>query len=89
MMSLICGVKSFCKKPLSKIPICPKPLPLVVRSKSQVYSRSIAGMTSSNPAEGMDVRLCCLLCDVQVVTPATGRSLAQRSLTGCVSVTVL
>ena len=30
----------------------------------------------------------CFLCDEQVVISATGQSLAQRSLTGCVSVIV-
>jgi len=87
MTSAICGVKVLCKQPLVMIPICLKTIPLVVQSEAQVYSHSIAGITGSNPSEGMDVRLL-FFCDVKVVTFATGRSLAQRSLTGCVSVNV-
>ena len=36
--------------------------PTAVRSKASVYSSLIAGMAGSNPAEGMDVCLYCLLC---------------------------
>ena len=32
------------------------------RSKEQVCSLLFAGIAGSNPAEGMDVRLLCLLC---------------------------
>ena len=54
MTSVICCVKVLCKQSLLKISICLKPIPLVVRSEAQFYSRSIAGMTGSNLAEGMD-----------------------------------
>ena len=35
-----------------------------VPSKASVRSRSIAGIAGSNSAEGVDVRLLCLLCVV-------------------------
>jgi hypothetical protein len=35
---------------------------LAVLSKAHICDRSIAGLAGSNPAEGMDVRLLCLLC---------------------------
>jgi hypothetical protein len=35
----------------------------------------IAGITVSNPIEGMDIRLLCLLCFVYVAAPAKSRSL--------------
>jgi hypothetical protein len=38
---------------------------MAVRSKAYLYSRSIADIADSNPAEGMDVRLLCLLCVVR------------------------
>ena len=44
-----------------------------------VCGRSIAGIASSNPAGGKDVRLMCLLCVVEVAASATGRSVVQRS----------
>jgi hypothetical protein len=37
-------------------------LTLVVRSKTCFWNLLIAGIADSNPAEGMDVRLLCLLC---------------------------
>jgi hypothetical protein len=39
-----------------------KLIPVVVRSKARVCGRSNAGIVGSNPAEGMDVRLLCMLC---------------------------
>jgi hypothetical protein len=45
--------------------IAPKhltPIPVVLRSKEQVCGRLMTGIEGSNPAEGMDVRLLCLLC---------------------------
>ena len=44
---------------------------------------SLLGLRGPNPAEGMGVSLLCLLCVVQVVTSAMGRSLVQSSHTGC------
>jgi hypothetical protein len=40
---------------------------VVTRSKPWVCGHSIAGIAGSNPAEGMDVRLFCLLCVVRRV----------------------
>jgi len=37
---------------------------VAARSKAEVCSRSIAGIAGSNPVEGTDVRLLCLLCSV-------------------------
>jgi hypothetical protein len=52
------------------------------RSKERVYGRSLAGITVSNPAGGMDgCPLCCVCCQVEV--SATGWSLVQRSPTDC------
>jgi hypothetical protein len=39
-------------------------VPVAVMSEAQVCSSLIAEVASSNPAEGMDVRLLCLLCVV-------------------------
>jgi hypothetical protein len=39
-----------------------RPIPVAERSKAWVYGGLIAGIVSSNPAEGIDVRLFCLLC---------------------------
>jgi hypothetical protein len=44
---------------------------VAVRSKAWVWSRLIAGITGSNPVEGMDVSLWCLFCVVQVAASAT------------------
>jgi len=44
--------------------------------------RSITGIAGSTPAEGMDVRLLCSLCVVQVAASATVCSLVQRSSVG-------
>jgi hypothetical protein len=40
------------------------PIPLAVWYNAQVCDHPIAGIAGSNPAEGMDVRLLCLLCVV-------------------------
>ena len=45
---------------------------LSARSKAQVCNPSIAGIAGSSPADGMDVRLLCWLCVVQVYVCATG-----------------
>ena len=52
------------------IPVVPVPVALL--SEAQVCSSLIAEFASSNPAEGMDVRLLCLLCAVQIAASATG-----------------
>ena len=38
------------------------PIKATVWPKAQGCSRTIAGIAGSSPAEGMDVRLLCLLC---------------------------
>jgi len=60
------------------------PTPMAVRSKSWVCGRTIVGNAGSNPAEGLDVRLLCLWCVVQVAASATSWSPVQRSPVGCV-----
>ena len=40
----------------------------------------------SNPAEGTDVRLLCLLCAVKAVASASSSSVVQKRATGCVCV---
>jgi hypothetical protein len=59
-------------------------MPKAVRSKAYVCCRQITWIVGSNPAEGMDVRLLCLLCFVYVAASATASSLVQRP-TWCVS----
>ena len=40
------------------------------RSKARIYSRSLAGIEGSNPAEGMDVCLVsCVVCDGPITRP--------------------
>jgi hypothetical protein len=39
-----------------------KPVTVAARSKTQVYGRSPAAIMGSNPIEGMDVCLLCVLC---------------------------
>jgi hypothetical protein len=46
------------------------------------------GQTKKNPNGGMDVCLLWMLCVVQVETPATGRSLIQRSPSECMYVSL-
>jgi hypothetical protein len=61
-------------------------------SREQVLGRLIAGITGSNPAEGMDVCVLCLYMlrfPVQVEASATGLSLVQRSPTVCLIVYVI
>ena len=62
-----------------------QPIPMAARSKTWVYGRSLTGIVGSNPtgkkkspAQGMVVRLLCLLCVVQVAAPATSLSPVQR-----------
>jgi len=57
---------------------------MAVRSKTHVFGRLIAGIVGSNPAEGMDVCLLCLLSVVLVAASATGWSPVQRDPTRCV-----
>jgi len=38
------------------------PILVAVRSKPQIWNRSIVGIASSNPTEGMHVHLMSLLC---------------------------
>ena len=64
------------------------PAPMAVRSKSWVCGRTIVGNAGSNPAEGLDVRLLCLWCVVQVAASATSWSVVQRSPAVCVCVCV-
>ena len=45
---------------------------MVVRYEAYVSGRLIIGIAGHNPAEGMDVRLLCLVCVVKVATSATG-----------------
>jgi hypothetical protein len=55
-------------------------------SHAHVCGLSTAGILGSNPAEGMDVRLLCLLCVVWVAASATSLSLVQfESYRVCVS----
>jgi hypothetical protein len=46
------------------------PISMAIRSKAYVWSSLIAGVAGSNPPEGMDVRLLCLLCVVLVTVSA-------------------
>ena len=39
-------------------------IPVAVRSNAWVCGRSLGGIAGSNPAEGMNVRIMCLLCVV-------------------------
>jgi hypothetical protein len=47
------------------------PFPVAMLSKAYVCSRFTARTAGLNPAEGMHVRLLCLLCVVWVVASAT------------------
>jgi hypothetical protein len=42
-----------------------KPVPVAARSKASVCDRTLTGTVGSNPAEGMDVCLCLVLCIVR------------------------
>jgi len=57
-------------------------------SKAHVCSRLAAGIASLYPAEGMDVRLLCSLCVVQVAVSASSWPLVQWSPAGSVCVCV-
>jgi hypothetical protein len=63
------------------------PVPVVARSKAKVCCRSPAEIVGSNPTEGMDVCLLCVVC-CQVELSATSWSLVQRSPTDSVGVVV-
>jgi hypothetical protein len=67
------------------VPLFHSAIPVVALSKEWVCGLSIAGIACSNPARGMDVRVCLLggLCVVQVEVSTRGRSLVQRSSTEC------
>ena len=56
------------------------PIPVTARSKARVCGCSLAGISGSNPAGGMDSWLLWILC-CQVEVSETGRSLVQRSPT--------
>ena len=45
---------------------------LTIPGDREVEGRLIAGIAGSNPAEGMNVRLLCLLCVVQPEVSQTG-----------------
>ena len=49
-----------------------RPIPEAVLFKARVFVSFIARIAGSNPAEGMDVRLLCLLCVVKVMVSAMG-----------------
>ena len=49
------------------------PIPVAMRLKAQVCGRSIVGIAGSNPDEGMDVRLVCLLCAAWVAASSSGQ----------------
>jgi hypothetical protein len=55
-----------------------------MQSQVQACGLSTAGIVISNPAEGMDIFLLCLLSVVLVVASATSCSLIQWNSTGCV-----
>ena len=61
-------------------------MPVALRSKAWVCVLSVAGVTGSKPAGGMDVCffMNVVCCHVQV--SATGRSLVQRSLPSVIEV---
>ena len=65
-----------------------RPILVAVRSNALVYGRLSVGNAHSNPAEGMDGRLLCLLCTALVAASATERKLALRNHTWCVCVWV-
>jgi hypothetical protein len=55
------------------------------RSKARVCCRSFAGIAVSNPAGGMGIFLSVVIVvGTQVEVSVVGRSLVQRSPTGCV-----
>lgn len=54
---------------------------VAVRNKAWVCSSPTAAIAGSNPDEGMNVRLLCMLYVVSVQANATSRSLVQRSYT--------
>ena len=61
---------------------------MAVRSKARICGRSIGRIAGSNPFEGSDVCLLCLLCAVEVKASAASRSLVQGNLTEWVCIIV-
>jgi hypothetical protein len=59
------------------------PIPVAAPSEAWACGRLFAGFVSSNPAGGMEVCLFLSVVCCQVQVYATGRSLVQRSPTGC------
>jgi hypothetical protein len=53
------------------------PIPMAAQSKALIYGRLVGGVTSSNPARGMDVRLLCLY----VVLSCVGTGLCDELIT--------
>jgi hypothetical protein len=60
-----------------------QPIPVTMRSKAWVCSRSFAGISRSNPAWGMEACLLWFFVCFQVEVSATGRSLVQRIPNEC------
>ena len=64
-----------------------QPITVAVLSKAWVCCRLIDGIAGSNPVEGTDVRLLCLLCVVWVAAPAKGLiTRSEESYRVCVCV---
>jgi len=61
---------------------------VAVRAKASVSSQLTARIAGSNTAEGLNVRPMCLLCAVWEAASVKGRSLVQRSSTGCATLIV-
>jgi hypothetical protein len=57
---------------------------VAVLSKTLVWGHMIAGIASSNPADGMNFRVLSSLCVVQVAASAMSWLLVQRSTNGYV-----
>jgi hypothetical protein len=58
-------------------------IPVAARCPTWVCGHSLAGITGSNPAMGMDVLFLVSVVCCQVEVSAKGRSLVQRSHTEC------
>jgi hypothetical protein len=61
---------------------------LAIPGDREVEGRLTAGIAGSNPAEGINVPLLCLLCVVYREVSQTDLSLVQRSPSVCVCVCV-
>jgi len=59
---------------------------VAARSKAFLRGRSLGGMAGLKPAGGVDGRILCLLCVVEVEASANELSLVQRNPTDCVCV---